>query len=126
MELQKVTKLNPHSMPSKNNFSVKLGHGYQGSHIPQFWHFRSTGLIVVSVPDGGVFVVEDVLCGDDGDDPGGTQVLHHGVQRHVAVLPQELVRVTCRYLGCFYIEDISEVQALSVTVTPARVTIRLQ
>ena len=55
-------------------------------------------------------MVEEVIGGDDRDDPGGTQVFHHGVQRQVAVLAQELVRVSCRHLeGHFktgYFRDI--------------------
>ena len=47
-------------------------------------------------------MVEHVLGGDDGDDPGGAQVLHHGVQRQVAVLAQELVGVSCRFGKILY------------------------
>ena len=51
-------------------------------------------------------MVEHVLCGDDRDDPGGAQILHHGVQRQVAVLAQELVRVACK-IGELFISHYS-------------------
>ena len=77
---------------------------FQRSSVPGFSH--SVNLEFQTSPDSGVFVVEHVLCGDDRNDPGGAQILHHGVQRQVAVLAQELVRVACK-IGELFISHYS-------------------